>query len=78
MGLSFLPNRDNMCKEIEQWIALRKMDTLMSVCSCCMFKAYDFMLPKECNTCTIRRGILKIADEKNREVREVAELLQAC
>lgn len=78
MGLSFLPNRDKMCKQVEQWVVLEKMDTLLSVCECCVFKTYDFILTQECRTCNVRKGILAIADEKNREARQVAELLQAC
>jgi hypothetical protein len=77
MSLSFLPNKATMCKEIEQWIAIRKLDTLLSVCECCVFKAYDFILTQECRTCMVRKGILRITDERNQELRQEAELLQA-
>lgn len=78
MNLSFLPNRETMRKEIEQWIVLRKLDTLMGVCNCCMYKAFDFILTQECRTCTVRNGILSIVEEKRRESRKEEEVLGVC
>jgi len=76
MSLSFLPSRAAMCKEIEEGISLKKMDTLLSICECCVFKD-DFILTQECRTCMVRKGIIRIADERKRELRQEEELLQA-
>ena len=78
MNLSFLPNRETMRKEIEQWIELRKLDTLMGVCNCCMYKVFDFILTQECRTCAVRDGILRIVEVKRRESRKEDEVLEAC
>jgi hypothetical protein len=78
MNLSFLPNSDMMRKEIEHWIELRKLDTLLGVCNCCMYKVFDFILTQECRTCTVRNGILRIVEEKRREARNENAALEAC
>ena len=65
-----------MCKEIEQWIKSKKLDTLLNICECCVFNAYNFILTQECRTCMVRKGILRITDERSRELRQ-EELLQA-
>ncbi len=64
MGLGFLPKRDSMCKEVEQWTILKKLDRLLGLCNCCMYKTFDYILADECRMCTIRKGILKIIQEK--------------
>lgn len=78
MGLGFLPKRDNMCKEVELWTACKKVETLLGLCNCCVYKAFDYILPDECRMCVIRKGILRIADEKKRDGLDVSELLNAC
>lgn len=77
MGLSFLPNRAAMCKEIEQWISSRKLDTLLGICECCVFNAYNFILTQECRTCMVRKGVLRITDARSQELRRENELLRA-
>ena len=77
MSLSFLPNRATMCKEIEQLIKSNKLDTLLSICECCVFNAYNFILTQECRACMVRKGIIRITDERSRELRREKELLQA-
>ncbi len=78
MGLGFLPKRDAMCKEIEQWTTLRKLDTLLGLCNCCIYKTFDYILSDECRMCNVRKGIQKILTEKARECPEDEELLKAC
>ncbi len=85
MNLSFLPNRktlrqerETMREEIEQWIALRKLDTLLGVCNSCMYKVFDFILTQECRTCTVRDGILRITKEEQREAWKEDEFLGVC
>ncbi len=67
MALGFLPNRDMMCKEVEQWIALRKLDTLLSICDCCTFKTFNLILSDDCRICLVRKGILAIMENRKRE-----------
>ncbi len=78
MGLGFLPKRDSMCKEIEQWTVLRKLDTLLGLCNCCMYKTFDYILADECRMCTIREGILLIVKEKQCAGSQSDELPAAC
>lgn len=78
MGLSFLPNKNTMCKEIEQWIALRKLDTLLSVCDCCVYKVFDYILTQECRTCSVRKGIVRIMDERSQRDPQEEDLLRTC
>ncbi len=66
MSLGFLPKRDSMCKEIEQWTILKKLDRLLGLCNCCVYKTFDYILADECRMCTIRQGILLIVKEKQR------------
>ncbi len=77
MGLGFLPKRDAMCKEIERWTALRKLDTLLGLCNCCIYKTFDYILAQECRMCSVRKGIQEILTEKKRECQEDGELLKA-
>jgi hypothetical protein len=67
-----------MYKEIEQWTACKKLDALLGLCNCCVYKAFDYILPVECRMCVIRKGILKISDEKRREALADNDLLTAC
>ncbi len=77
MALGFLPNRDTMCKEVEQWIALRKLDTLLSVCDCCVFKTFNFILSDDCRICQVRKGIAAIVEERKRARMSEQELVSA-
>ncbi len=77
MALGFLPNRDTMCKEVEQWIALRKLDTLLSLCDCCTFKTFNFILSDDCRICLIRKGIVAIMEDRKRERMREQELVNA-
>ncbi|MDA8101232.1 MAG: hypothetical protein M0042_16555 [Nitrospiraceae bacterium] len=76
MSISFFPSRDNMIKEIEQWIVLNKLEMLMSLCNCCSYKVFD--LAYECQNCRVKTGIRKIATVKARERVEGEELLGLC
>lgn len=74
MGLGFVPSRETMVKQIEQWVALRKMDTLLSVCECCIFKTFDFILTQECRSCAVRKGILHLMDEASMKEGAIPQL----
>lgn len=78
MSLGFLPKRDSMFKEIEQWTALRKLETLLDLCNCCIYKTFDYILADECRMCMIRKGILLIINEKKRQGSPDRELQDAC
>jgi hypothetical protein len=80
MSISFFPSRERMYKEIEQWIVLGKLDTLLSLCNCCVFKLHQESLALECRACLVRKGIARIARENHREYYciEGEELLGVC
>jgi hypothetical protein len=74
MSVSFFPSRDNMIKEIEQWIVLQKLDMLVSLCNCCLYKV------SECQTCKVWGGIRRIirTQTKDRQEVEGEEMLGVC
>ncbi len=76
MGLGFLPSRDKMMKEIEQWTVLKKLDTLTGLCNCCLYRVFD--LVQECRTCKVQRGIESIAGERSEETVACGDLLGSC
>ena len=78
MSLAFFPSRDNMMKEIQQWVVLRKLDMLQSLCNCCTYKQFDYTMSRDCRSCNVRAGIHKLVHEKKREAVESEELLGVC
>lgn len=82
MGISFFPSRNNMIKEVDQWIVLNKIDMLMSLCNCCLYKMFD--MAHECRSCRVRSGINRIAKQagpvlsKSEREPEGEELLGVC
>jgi hypothetical protein len=67
MALGFLPHRDRMLREIDHWITLRRLDTLQGICDSCVYSMFDFILTRECRTCSVRMGMLAIMDAGNEE-----------
>ena len=78
MGLAFFPSRDSMMKEIHQWVALRKVEMLHSLCNCCTYKQYDYTHSRDCRSCSVLAGIRKLVHENKREAVEDEELLGVC
>jgi hypothetical protein len=78
MGLAFFPSRDNMMKEIKQWVALRRVEMLHSLCNCCTYKQFDYTMSRDCRSCSVLAGIHKLVHEKKRETVECDELLGVC
>jgi len=59
---------------VEQWIALKRLDMLRSLCNCCVFKVFDFILAPECRMCVIRKGIVCIANEGKKDISDCGEM----
>ncbi len=79
MDLSFLPSRQNMYKEVQQWIALNKLEMLLALCNCCAYKVIGFTAAHHCRSCHVRGGIMKLtAKQPKREPVEGEELLGVC
>jgi len=78
MSVSFFPSRESMYKEIQLWIAMNKLEMLMSLCNCCTYKALDCTAVHQCRSCIVRSGIAKIARLGKREPVEDEELLGVC
>jgi hypothetical protein len=79
MSISFFPNRNNLIKEVDQWIVLNKVDMLMSLCNCCLYKVFD--MSHACRSCRVKRGIQRIAKQMEKDMRqpvEGEELLGVC
>jgi hypothetical protein len=78
MSLAFFPSRDSMMKEIQQWIALRRVEMLHSLCNCCTYKQFDYTLSRDCRSCSVLAGIRKLVHEDKREAAKGDELLGVC
>ena len=78
MSVSFFPSREGMYKEIQLWIATNKLDRLMSLCNCCMYKARECSVAHQCRSCSVRTGIIKIARVEQCEAVEDEKLLGVC
>ncbi len=78
MELSFFPSRQNMYKEIQQWIALNKLEMLLGLCNCCAYKVFGCTTALQCRTCHVRNGIVKLTRQEKREPVEGEELLGVC
>jgi hypothetical protein len=78
MDLSFLPDRQNMYKEVQQWIMLKKLDMLLGLCNCCTNKVFGQMMARHCRTCHVRNGIVRLTRRETREPVESEELLGVC
>ena len=78
MSVSFFPSRDSMYKEIQSWIAMNKLEMLMSLCNCCTYKALECTAVHQCRSCIVRKGIVKLERSGRREPAEGEELLGVC
>ncbi len=78
MDLSFFPSRQNMFKEVQQWIALNKLDMLLGLCNCCTHKVFGCTMAQQCGSCHVKNGILKLTQQPKREPVEGEELLGVC
>ena len=76
MSMSFFPSRENMMKEVDQWIVLQKLEMLTGLCNCCMYKV--LASGRECRACRVGLGIRRIVDLRRREPVEGEELLGVC
>ena len=47
---------------------------LRSLCNCCVFKVFDFILAPECRMCVIRKGIVCIANEGKKDISDCGEM----
>ena len=78
MSLAFFPNRESMMKEIQQLVALRKLEMLQSLCNCCTYKQFGYTLSRDCRSCNVQAGIRKLVLEEKRNPAEGDELLGVC
>jgi hypothetical protein len=63
MELGFLPH-PNCCllREIDTMMSLRRLDVLESICDCCIYRRFEFILARECRSCSVRAGMLELMD----------------
>ena len=78
MSLAFFPNRESMMKEIQQWVALRKLEMLQSLCNCCTYKQFGYTLSRDCRSCNVQARIRKLVREEKRNPAEGDELHGVC
>ena len=75
MSVSYFPSRESMYKDIQLWIAANKLETLLSLCNFCTYKALDCTAAHQCRSCHVRRGINKLVHAETCERVEGDELL---
>jgi len=78
MSINFYPFREQLAKEVEQCIALGKLDTLLSFCNSCVFKMFEKRIEPECQTCMIKHGIARAIQEKKAAYSDDKEVLGVC
>jgi len=78
MSISFFPSRETMYKEVQLWIATNKLEMLLSLCNCCTYKVLECTSVLECQSCHVRKGIIKLSREETRVAVEGEELLGVC
>lgn len=75
MSVNFNLSREQMSKEIDQCIALNRMDTLLSLCNSCVSSMLERRFEYECQNCKIRFGINKILSKKKTQEFEEEEFI---
>jgi hypothetical protein len=78
MSLAFFPSRENILKKVQQWVALREVEMLQSLCDCCTYKQFDYTMSRDCRACNVRAGIRKLIHEEKRNPVEGDEVLGVC
>jgi hypothetical protein len=79
MSVNFFPNREQMLKEIEGCVASSKLDVLLGLCTCCVYKSYDEgPLVSQCLKCSVQQGIMKISNTMKLADALDLELLRVC
>jgi hypothetical protein len=64
MAVNFFPHREQMLKEIEGCVASSKLDVLLGLCTCCVYKSYDEgPFVSQCLKCSVQQGIMKISNK---------------
>jgi hypothetical protein len=64
MSVNFNPLRERMSKEIDQCIAIRNMDTLLSFCNSCISSRLPKRFAYECQNCKVQRAIAELSSKK--------------
>ena len=60
MAINFYMNREQLTKEIEQWVKSSNLDVMLSFCRCCINSIYEeSTLVTECLKCSIQQVITK-------------------
>jgi hypothetical protein len=75
MGVNFYLSRERMFKEVDQCIALNKLETLMSFCNSCHFKILEDMPVPECHKCKVQRGIKTLSRYENQKKKDRNQLV---
>lgn len=77
--VNFCPNKEQMVKEIEQFVASRRLDVLVSLCTCCVNKIFDeSTLVTQCLKCSVQQGIAKISKKMTWTEIPDSEFLGVC
>lgn len=61
MRVNFYPSREQVSKEIDQCIAVRNTDTLLSFCKSCISNMLTLRFNSECQNCKVKDGLNEIS-----------------
>ncbi len=79
MAINFYMNREQLTKEIEQWVKSSNLDVMLSFCRCCINSIYEeSTLVTECLKCSIQQGIAQMTNNRKRNETPDLEFLGVC
>ncbi len=79
MAINFYLNREQLVKEIEQWVASSNLDAMLGFCRCCVNSLYEeSTLVNECLKCSIQQGITKMSNNRKEAYTRDLEFLGVC
>jgi hypothetical protein len=79
MAINFYPNREQLSKEIDQCVASRNREVLLSFCRCCIYNIFEeSTIVTECFKCGIQHGLSKISNVLTGTDTPDIELLGVC
>lgn len=73
MSINFSLSRERMLKEVEQCVALNRLDNLMSFCNSCSLD-YECRPIPECRKCRVWQAIRRVSVRKVAEAAKIALL----
>ncbi len=79
MAINFYLDREQLSKEIDQWVASSNLDLMLGFCRCCVNRLYEeSSLVAACLKCSIQQGIKKMSNNREWTETQDIEFLGVC